>query len=319
MASLPTRILAPIAISLLALTACGESADTAKTETKNAAKKDGGKDTLVIAGVPSEESSSLKAQFEVLGKLIEKETGKKVEITNATDYAAVIEGQRAGKIDISMMGPFSYVIGKDSGVPFEPMGALAKSADATPGYYSMGWVKKGSDIKKIEDFKGKKICFVDVASTSGYLYPSAGLLSAKIDPEKDVTPVMAGGHDASMLSIRSGNCDAGFAYEAMKSTLVKSGQIKDDEIESVWKSEQIAGSPIVVNTKTLDKDTVAKLKEMFATKANKPYLVKEGICESNDKCPLPEDSKYGFKPVKDSDYDGVRKVCEVTKAKACQG
>lgn len=301
------------------------SADSKETKKSDKASKKSdskdvkSKDTLIVAGVPSENSQGIKTQFETLGKLIEKETGKKTKFQTASNYAAVIEGQRAGKIDIAMYGPFSYTIAKDSGVNLEPLGAIAKSKDVDPGYYSIGWVKKGSDIEDIKDFKGKKICFVDVNSTSGYLYPSAGLLDADIDPKKDVKPTMAGGHDASLLAIRSGQCDAGFAYEAMETTLKDKGQIKDGDVKEVWRSELIAGSPIAVNADTVDEDTVAKLKKVISTKANIPALVEAGICDDKKSCALPEDTKYGFKKASDSDYDGVRKVCELTKADSCKG
>ena len=39
-------------------------------------------------------------------------------------------------------------------------------------------ISGATGIKDIEGFAGKKVCFVDLASTSGYLYPSAGLIEA---------------------------------------------------------------------------------------------------------------------------------------------
>lgn len=312
----PLRIAAVASLLVFPLSACGDSADSTSSSAK---VEEGGKDTLVVAGVPSEESSGLEAQFDTIGKLIKAETGKDVTFQNATDYAAVIEGLRADKIDIAMMGPFSYVIAGNKGAKIEPLGAVVDAAGEKPGYYSIGWVKSDSDIKDIKGFAGKKVCFVDVASTSGYLYPSAGLLDAEIDPKTGVEPIMAGGHDASLLSINSGQCDAGFAYEAMQDQLVKSDQLKDGDVKEVWRSEKIAGSPMAINTNTVDADTVSKLKAAFKDKANKPYLVKEGICSSDEDCKLPEDSDYGFAETSDSDYDGVRKVCELTEADACKG
>lgn len=310
--SLVAKALAVGAAATLALgmSACGSSDDNASSDSN---------DKLVFAAVPSEDSQSLEAQYEVINKLIKAETGKDVEMQQATDYSAVIEGMRAGKVDMAMMGPFSYIIATDSGVKLQPLGAVADAADAAPGYYSIGWAKADSDVKSIDDFADKNVCFVDVASTSGYLYPSAGLLAADIDPETGVKPVMAGGHDASMLAINSGQCDAGFAFEAMGETLVKGGQLDEGALVEVWRSEQIAGSPLAINTDTVDADTVAKLTEVISTKANKPYLVEAGICSSEDDCALPEDSDYGFKEYEDKEYDGVRKVCELTEAKACQG
>ena len=97
-----------------------------------------------------------------------------------------------------------------------PIGAIVDAPDDEPGYQSYGITQADNDeINGIEDFAGKNVCFVDPGSTSGFLYPSAGLLDAGIDPETDVTPVFAGGHDASVISVKNGDCDAGFAYDTM--------------------------------------------------------------------------------------------------------
>ncbi len=97
--SLRTKsILAAAAAGLLFLSACGESASAPSSGSGASGE---GKTTIVFAAVPSEESTSLQAEYDTIIKLTEKDTGKKVESQNATDYAAVIEGQRAGKIDIA--------------------------------------------------------------------------------------------------------------------------------------------------------------------------------------------------------------------------
>lgn len=312
-----TRVL-PVAaaVLMLGLAACGESADEPTTEAAEGSGSPGG-ESLVVAAVPAEESSNLESQFDILGELIGDEIGSSVEFQSATDYAAVIEGLRAGQIDIAFLGPFSYVIAKDQGVPIEPLAAVAESADVDPGYYSIGWVASDSDITDISGFKGQRVCFVDAASTSGFLYPSGGLIEADIDPEDDVKPVMSGGHDASMLSIDSGQCDAGFAYEAMEGQLTESGQLEEGAVKEVWRSPLISGSPMVVNTDTVDADMVEQLKAVFSEKANKPYLIEAGICSDESSCPMPEDSEYGLKSVEDADYEGVRQMCEVTQAEAC--
>ncbi len=301
------------AASLFMVAACGESA--AEPDADGSAA--GGDDTIVFAAVPSEESESLQSQYEVIIELLEQETGKTVEFQDATDYSAVIEGQRAGQIDLAGYGPFSYKIARDSGVPIEPVASLVDAPDEEPGYTSHAWAPAGSDIDSLEDFKGKKICFVDPASTSGYLYPSAGLLEAGIDLEADIEAIMAGGHDASAIAVDSGQCAAGFAYDAIPSILVDSGQLEEGALESVWESEIIMGSPLAMNTESLDAETQDAIRTALTEKANVEYLVESGICEDEESCVLPEESTWGFVPVTDEDYDGVRKVCETTEAEAC--
>ncbi|AII07682.1 phosphate starvation-inducible protein PhoH [Rhodococcus opacus] len=299
------------AAAVLALSACGSSAADSSGS--------GDPETLVLASIPSEDSESLQQQYKLVGDVIEKETGIPVEFQNATDYAAVIEGQRAGKVQIAGYGPFSYVTAKDAGVAATPIAVPVDAADAEPGYKSYAITKAGSNIKSLADFRGKTVCFVDPSSTSGYLYPSAGLLEAGIDPQKDVTPVFAGGHDASVLAVVSGQCDAGFAYDTIvDKVLLEKGQIKPGDVDVLWKSETIAASPIAISTE-LSPELQGKLTDIFRTKLNRPALVEAGFCTDESGCALPEGVEYGYVAVDDAFYDGVRKVCDITKAAACQG
>lgn len=308
--------LAASAAAVILLAGCGSSADTSSSGGGAAAESD--PDTLVFASIPSENATSLEQQYANVIAVIEEETGKQVEIQNATDYAAVIEGLRAGKVQIAGLGPFSYITAKDTDVAIEPVAAVVDSPDQEPGYKSYGIVPADSDITDISGFAGKKVCFVDPTSTSGYLYPSAGLQDAGIDPETGVTPVMAGGHDASALAVASGQCDAGFAFDAMvDETLIKSGQLTEGQLKKVWESEIIPGSPVAISTDTLTKETQDKIKAAFTEKINVDALVESGVCTDAASCVLPEEAKWGYVAVDDALYDGVRKVCEITKAEAC--
>ncbi|NLU61780.1 phosphate/phosphite/phosphonate ABC transporter substrate-binding protein [Rhodococcus sp. HNM0563] len=303
------------AAAVLTLSACGSSAD--EDSSAGATGSEGAPETLVLASIPSEDSTSLAQEFSLIQQVIEDETGIPVEFQNATDYAAVIEAQRAGKVHIGHYGPFSYATAKDGGVPVQPLGVFADSPDEEPGYQSYAIVPAGSDIRSLEDFRGKTVCFVDPTSTSGYLYPSAGLLEAGVDPEKDVTPVFAGGHDASALAVKSGQCDAGFAFDTMVTeTLVQKGDLAEGDLDVIWESEMIAASPSAVLT-TLPQDLIDQLTDIYATKLNRPALVEGGYCASEQECELPEGTEYGFIPVADDFYDGVRKVCEITQSPSC--
>ncbi|MFG1664235.1 phosphate/phosphite/phosphonate ABC transporter substrate-binding protein [Streptomyces sp. Y7] len=301
------------ATSVLVLAGCGESA-ASKSETSTAGK---GGDALVMAAIPAENSTDLKASYAGVIKMLEKETGRKIEFQKATNYAAVIEGQRSGKIQIAAYGPFSYVQAKSSGVKATPVAAGVENKGDKPGYRSYGIVKAGSPIKDLKDFAGKKVCFVDPNSTSGYLYPRSGLMDAGVDVDKGVTPVMAGGHDASVLAVKSGQCQAGFAYDTMvDKQLVEKGQVETGEISTVWKSDLIPGSPVAISD-DLDAELKQKITQAFRTMANVDYLKANGYCTGSGKCEVDDAGDWGYVAVEDADYDGVRKVCEITKDKQC--
>lgn len=301
------------AATITALSGC------APAESPSGANNEGWPDKLVFGAVPSEESSSLVDSYEKIIEVLEKELGLEIEFFQATDYAGIIEGQVSGRVDIAQYGPFAYVLAGFRGAELEVAGVMTDGPDIEPGYQSY-MVAKGdnSAINSIEDAAGKIVCFVDPASTSGYLYPSEGLLSAGIDPETGVTPVFAGGHDASALAVANGDCDAGFAFDAMiDKNLIEKGDLKEGDLKIVWKSEVIAGSPLAMQAglpQTL-KDEILRI---ITEEANVDALVASGICDSVENCGLTDEKVWGYTIRPDSFYDGVRKVCEVTGSPKCQ-
>lgn len=294
----------------MVLTACGSSAagDASSSGEDNPG-------TLALAVVPSEDATSTAQHYKPLIKLLEDETGKKVVLQKATNYAAVIEAQRAHKAQIAVYGPLSYLIAKNSGVGIEPVTANILTKGATPGYWSYGFTRSTTkDVKTLSDFKGRKVCFVDENSTSGYLYPHAGLLGAGVKDDS-YTKVMAGGHDASVLSVARGNCDVGFADNTMvDDLLIKQGKLKKGELKKVWKSPVIPGSPVALST-DLSASLRRQLADVFTKKANADYLKSKGYCDGDD-CFIY--GYWGFAPVKDSDYKSVREVCATTGDTQCK-
>lgn len=280
----------------------------------------GGGDSLVFAVIPAEKEDNPRQSYKTVIERLEKATGKKVEVKQTTNYNGVIEGLKSGTVDIGMLGPFSYVLAKKVGADISPVAVLAENKD-DPTYLSYG-IAKGNDasVKSIQDFKGKKVCFGDPASTSSYLFPRAGLKQSKIDPDKDVTPVMAGAHDLSILSVKSGKCDVGFAANTyVDKTLIEKGRIKKGDVKVVWRSTPIPESPIAVRN-DLPEDLRKTITRTLTSELNKDWLVKNGQCKDTESCVVATDESYwGFLPITDEAYAPIRKVCAVTKDKQCEG
>lgn len=305
----------------LALSGCSSSGSGGDAKTEQ-----GFPETLQLAAVPAENSADLKASYDPLIKLLEKETGSKVEFVQASDYAGVVEGMIADNVDLAFFGPFAYVVAGLNGAKITPLGAVIEEEGAKPGYQSYGLAKSdNAAVNGLSDFAGKKVCFVDPSSTSGFLYPSAGLIEAgvvKSGAEADIsaamTPIYAGGHDASALAIKSGDCDAGFAFDSMvDKTMVEKGDLQPGELKTVWKSEMIAGSVFAAND-SLGTEAIDKLKALFTEKVNAKAMEAEGFCQG-DACLITDERAWGVVAAADSDYDGVRKVCEVTGSEKCKG
>lgn len=303
----------------LTLSACSGSDPEARTE-------QGFPETLTLAAIPAENSTDLKASYGPVIGLLERETGAKVEFVQASDYAGVVEGLIAGNVDVAFFGPFAYVVAGIAGADLTPLGAVIKEEGAKPGYQSYGLTRSdNAAVNGLADFAGRKVCFVDPSSTSGFLYPSAGLIEAGVitsgaeqDLSAGLTPIFAGGHDSSALAIAAGDCDAGFAFDTMvDSTMIEKGDLRPGELKTVWKSEMIAGSVFAAGN-ALGADTVAKLRSIFTEKMNADNLQAQGLCTGDD-CRFTDERVWGVVPAADSDYDGVRKVCELTGSDKCKG
>jgi phosphonate transport system substrate-binding protein len=315
--------------ALLVAAACGNDDEQAGPSASEGKVAPGASEELpkklIFAAVPQEENEELVEEYGPFITAISEEIGIPIEFFTASDYAGVIEAQIAGRVDIAQFGPFSYVIARNNGAAIEPIAAQIEGPNEEPVYQSYGIVPKGSPIKDLAGFRGKKVCFVDPSSTSGYLYPSAGLLDVGIDPQKDVTPVFAGGHDASGIAVAKGNCEAGFAFDKIVDTeLAKAGDINAGDLQVVWKSEPIANSPMAVRS-----DLSATVKEKLkgaVVKVTGAYLAENGRCgklevaqlaDGTKACTFTGDAVYGYTTVDDSTYNGVRAVCEKTKSEKC--
>ncbi|WP_022892760.1 phosphate/phosphite/phosphonate ABC transporter substrate-binding protein [Agromyces subbeticus] len=300
------------AIAAAALLAVGLAACSSPSAADDAAADASGdvtfavdENTLVFGVVP--DSVDTETNYQPLMDYIAQETGKTVEYHESTDYAALIEAAVAGKIDVASFSGFTYVTASNNGAALTPISSIITEEGQEPGYFSQAIVPKGSDITDLAGFKGKKVCFVDPSSTSGYLFPSYNLLNEGIDPETDVTPVFAGKHDVSVTKTGEGvECEAGFAEDSEVE--------KSDKVEVVAET-MVPGAPIVMSN-TLPEELKTQLVGILG-EVTIDDIIAAGI-DSADSDAF-RSAFFATSPVDDAYYDTIRDICEKTNAEQCQG
>ncbi len=162
---------------------------------------------LTFAVVPAENASGVSDRYAPFMDYLSKQLGVPVKLRIANDYAAVIEGQRAGNIQIAYYGPASYATAYMTGVKTEPF-VTTRNNDGTVGYYSVIYVKANSPYKDIGDLKGKTIGFVDPNSTSGYNAPRFFLHKAGIDADAFFgKSIITGSHENGVIALDRGTID----------------------------------------------------------------------------------------------------------------
>ncbi len=163
---------------------------------------------LTLGVIPAENASGTVDRWTPLTAYLTKELGVPVKLRVANDYAAVIEGQRAGNIQIAFYGPASFARAVMTGVKLEPL-VNQKHETGASGYYSVIYVRSDSPYKSIEDLKGKNLAFVDPNSTSGNQAPRFFLHKAGHDVDKFFGKTFyAGSHENAVLALAQGTADA---------------------------------------------------------------------------------------------------------------
>jgi phosphonate transport system substrate-binding protein len=208
---------------------------------------------LVYATVPAENASGVTERMGPWMEYLSKELGVKVTLRIANDYAAVIEGQRAGNILIASYGPSSFARALMTGAQVEAF-AIEVNLDGTKGYYSVFYVKKDSPFQKIEDLRGKNMGLVDPNSTSGNNVPRYALNKMGITPEQFFGRVVyTGSHENAIIALQQGTVDVVANWwndeeESNLQRMARKGMVKAEDFRILFKSDQIVNSPMAYLT-----------------------------------------------------------------------
>jgi phosphonate transport system substrate-binding protein len=266
--------------------------------------------TLKMAFVPSANSQKILSSGQPLGELLGRLTGYKFEVDVPTSYAAVIEAMGASKTDIGWLAPFAYVLAHDKyGV--EVM--LIVMRDGTKSYVSQFIAHADSNVKTVEDLKGRKFAFGDAASASNYLYPAAYLKEKGYDPKTFFSEtVFAGGHDKVVLAVYGKTVDGGATYG--RSNPDPSRPLRDARllVKSTY-PDVVDKVKIIAETDTIPNDTVSVRKGMDKAVVDKVKTALLQVVKMDD------GKKYltdlydidGFADAVDSDFDPIRRKAQL--------
>jgi phosphonate transport system substrate-binding protein len=253
---------------------------------------------LTFAVVPAENASGVSDRYAPFMEYLTKELGVPVKLRIANDYAAVIEGQRAGNIQIAFYGPASYATAYMTGVKTEPF-VTTRNNDGTVGYSSVTYVKADSPYKEIQDLKGKTIGFVDPNSTSGYNAPRFFLHKIGIDADSFFAKsIITGSHENGVIALDKGTVDCAADWwnsdtDSNLTRMVKKGMVKKEDFRVIFKSGLLAGSPYAYLS-DLPADLKQAIAKAFIEAPTKDKAAFDRLSDGKDK---------EFVPVTHKDYE----------------
>ena len=203
---------------------------------------------LVYAIIPAENASGVTERWGPFVDYLSKALGIRVVLRIASDYAAVIEGQRAGNIHVAQYGPSSFARALTTGAKIEAF-AIETNLDGSKGYYSVFYVKAGAPYQKVQDLQGRNLGLVDPNSTSGNNVPRFALDRMGIEPERFFGRVVyTGSHENAVIALNQGTVDVAANWwndeqESNLQRMARKGMVRAEDFRIVFKSEQIVNSP----------------------------------------------------------------------------
>ncbi len=298
-----------LAIACGLMVGCSEGQASAKDISIDAASdpKSAWPEKLVIVQMPDETNPDAGSKHEGFRKAMEEFVGIKIEELEGSDYTVGIEAMKSGKLDIMLVTPMSYYQAKRV-ANVEPL-VTTKALEAAP-YKTVFVTKSGrDDINSLEDLKGKTFAFVDPASSSGYMYPKAHLVTQLgLDAEKLETPgfffetvAYSGKHDTSLVGVTMGDYDAAAVAYQIISQIAAAGMIDEKDIKIIGETETIPNACFVMRSE-LPQDLKDKIKEFYLQFADEDYFTA-----------FYKDPSVRYIEAKDSDYDVVKQMVEILK------
>jgi len=165
---------------------------------------------LVLGMVPSREADTIVDSLDPIAAMLSERLLIPVETFVSTNFVGLVEAVGTGRVDIGLFGPAALVQAVDN---YGAQVILASVRRGATSYRAQFNVRCDSGITEFEQLRGKTIAFVDPGSASGYQFPYVTLKNTYgIDPDKDMTAIFAGSHDAAALAVYNGDVDVSVTF-----------------------------------------------------------------------------------------------------------
>jgi phosphonate transport system substrate-binding protein len=219
---------------------------------------------LRIGLMPTQNQTDQKQALKPLGNYLETYLGRGVDFQIAQDNKEVVQWLVENQIDIAYLGSVTYLEAVEKGAKIQPLVAPIDTNTGQPWYRLCIIVKANSNIKKLEDLKGKSIALVDQTSTFGYLAALEDLKQQRINnPYQDFTQLIyLGNHSQSMAALENGMVDAVASNIASYTEQQKNVKLTSKNTKIIWESAPIPNFPIVVSEE-LPPELIQQLKQAF--------------------------------------------------------
>jgi phosphonate transport system substrate-binding protein len=278
---------------------------------------------IIMALAPSATSQELQTGGQAIADKLSELTGYTIKINVPTNYAALVEAMGSGNAHIGWLPPLAYMLAKYKGYADVGLAVLRSGADhygfqyvanaarvdadGNPmftSYYDPATGKSTADAATaLAQFAGKKPCWTDPLSASGYVLPSGLLGSVDVKPRAGA---WVQGHPTVITSVylspKGEICDFGATYVDARTAVTNNFPDVNDKVVIIYISEPIIPNDNVSFAANVPADVRQKLTDALLE-----------IAGTEEGRTLLKDGGYdigGLSKVDDTFYDEFRAYLE---------
>ncbi len=277
---------------------------------------------IIIALAPSATAEQLTVGGEAIAAKLKELTGFEYTVTIPNSYTALIEAMASGNAHVGFMPTFAYLLAKQANAAEVQLVVVRNGADFygaqfvahvdaafTPYFDAATNLNTADAATALKQFDGKRPCFTDPLSVSGYIIPGGLLKQFGVNYK---TPAAVQGHPAVIQALYAGVaagttngviCDFGATYiDARTSDKVHTDV--NEKIVVIWRTDNIIPNDNVSFSTAMDAATGTTVKDALLA-----------MGESDEGKEILKNAGYeiqGFKVAEDSFYDAFRAALQAS-------
>ena len=197
---------------------------------------------VAVAAVISPKGTA--ESYRLLLKYLEDRLQRPVELVQRRTYREINALIEEGQVDIAFVCTSAYVEGHDG---FGMRLLVAPEVDGQTEYRSLLIVSADSDIRDIDDLKGKTFAFTDPISTTGRAYPTYLLRQHGYDPDTFLgRTFFTYSHDDAIRAVANGVADAAGVDSLVYAFAVQREPELAQKVRIIHRSPPFGIPPVVV-------------------------------------------------------------------------
>ena len=216
--------------------------------------------SIRVGLIPEQDLFSQKKRYQPLMDYLAVELDIQIELYVLPRYGNLIENFNQLGLDAAFFGSFTGAMAIKT-LEVIPL-ARPQFLGGKSSYYGLVFVRKDSGIKTAEDLRGKKMVFVDRATTAGYLLPRAYFKQLGILNYADwfASYYFSGTHEDAILEVLHGHADIGAAKNTIFYKMAQANPLITKNLQILATSPQVPANTLAVR-KDLPEELRIKLKE----------------------------------------------------------